>query len=121
MRLECVGKVKANYVKPRGLHTGSIIIFSNAAGHSPLALVILPAQFGTSAEKVLDIVIPDLHLPLSHNTKVHAFTECGRMTKRALGERQGQFPGGSAGAQSRPGTAPLPRPAGRPLAALGGC
>ena len=78
--VEWMGKGKSNYVRPRGTHTGSLIIFSNGEGHSPLVVIILPADFGTSTEKELDIALPDIRLLLSENTKVYyAGAECGRV------------------------------------------
>jgi hypothetical protein len=42
--LEAAGKVKYNYGLPLGAMYGSIIVFSHAAGHAPLAVLILPSS-----------------------------------------------------------------------------
>lgn len=81
IRVEWMGKGKSNFVKPRGLHTGSLIIFSNGEGHTVLVVIILPADFGTGTVKELDVALPDLDLPRSENVRVcYSWTRCGRMT-----------------------------------------
>jgi hypothetical protein len=81
IRLEAVGKVNCNYQFPRGTKYGSIIIFSNAAGHAPFAVVILPLSFQGETRRFADFYLPGDRMPVHSKMDVYfAFTEKGYMT-----------------------------------------
>jgi hypothetical protein len=80
LRLEAVGKVNRNYVFPKGLHYGSIIPFSNAAGHTALVVLVLPLQLSEVETRCVDFYLPQLQpAPKDHMVLLYAFTSTGRM------------------------------------------
>jgi DDE superfamily endonuclease len=80
LRLEAVGKVNRNYVFPKGLHYGSIIPFSNAAGHTVLIVLVLPLQLSDVDDRSVEFYLPELQAgPKDHLNLLYAFTATGRM------------------------------------------
>jgi hypothetical protein len=81
VRLEAVGKINHNHVVPTGMHYGSMLLFSNAAGHTPLVVIILPqTEQYSSRQRTPEFYLPDLQpKPSNQRTVLFAFTPSGRM------------------------------------------
>ena len=55
LRVEAVAKPTSNMKLPKGMHYGSLVHFSNAAGHAPLVVIVLPGKFDNSPVKETDL------------------------------------------------------------------
>jgi hypothetical protein len=92
VHVEAVGKVNHNHVVPTGMHYGSLLLFSNAAGHTPLVVIVLPQlEQSSTRKKDPEFFLPDLQpKPSKQLTVLFAFTPSGRMVTslfRAIMER----------------------------------
>jgi rubrerythrin len=79
-RLEAVGKINSNFVFPRGTTYGSCIFFSNAAGHTPLVVLVLPfSMLPNPRRKPFVLLPPHVSDPSMHVDVRVAFTATGYM------------------------------------------
>lgn len=81
VHVEAVGKINHNHVVPIGMHYGSMLLFSNAAGHTPLVVIVLPQTEQTSArQQSPGFYLPPIQpRPSKQRTVLYAFTPSGRM------------------------------------------
>lgn len=81
LRVEAASKRTSNMKLPKGMHYGSIILFSNAAGQTPLVVIVLPVQFGTANAKETDLyLLPTRDITAHRRHVMYAFSEKGYMT-----------------------------------------
>jgi len=80
LTVEVVEKKNHNEVGTKRLTYGSMISFSNAAGWTPLIVVILPADFREADDKTAEFFLPGERDKASDHTAVmYAFTKKGYM------------------------------------------
>ena len=90
--VEAVGKEHHNMKTTKGENCGSIIFFSNAAGHTPLVVILMPVEFGDAKTKEADIFLPPcMSSPSQHIQIMFGFTEKGYMTNEMFALIMEQF------------------------------